>query len=77
MNKSLYEFCYIYNSTMIKKNTIQSDLVSVVLGFNYFLLNIYINTFKHSYIYIKILQIQCKYNTINILINKLIPERFL
>ena len=35
MNKSLYE---INND---KKNSIQSDLVSVILGFNNFLLNIY------------------------------------
>ena len=48
MNKSLYEICYIYN----KKNTIQSDLVSVILGFNYFLLNIYIKTPSNTRIYI-------------------------
>ena len=35
MNKSLYEF-------HCKKNTIQSDSVLVILGYNYFLLNIYI-----------------------------------
>ena len=40
MNKSLYEF----NND--KKNSIQSDLVLVILGFNYFLLNIYKNTFQ-------------------------------
>ena len=45
MNKSLYEF----NND--KKNSIQSDLVSVILGFNDFLLNIYKNTFKHSHKY--------------------------
>ena len=39
MNNSLCEFRY-------KKNTIQSDLVSVILGFNYFLLNIYIKHFQ-------------------------------
>ena len=43
MNKLLYEF----NND--KKNSIQSDLVSVILGFNSFL---YIeNTFKHSHKY--------------------------
>ena len=59
MNKLLYEFHYIYN----KKNTIQSDLVSVKLGFKYFLLEIYIKNNLQTlvYIYIKILQIQCKY----------------
>ena len=39
---------------------VQSDLVLVILGFNYFLLNIY-KTFANTCIYIKILQIQCKY----------------
>ena len=46
----------------MKRVLVQSDLVSVLLSDNYFLLNIYI---KHSqtlvYIYIKILQIQCEY----------------
>ena len=41
MNKSLYEF----NND--KKNSIQSDLVSVILGFSDFLLD----TFKHSHKY--------------------------
>ena len=54
MNKSLYEF----NND--KKNSIQSDLVSVILGFNDFLLNIY-KTLSNSHINIKILQTQCKY----------------
>ena len=39
---------------------VQNDLVLVILGFNYFLLNIY-ETFTNTCIYIKILQIQCKY----------------
>ena len=39
---------------------VQSDLVSVILDFNYFLLNIY-KTLSNTRIYIKILQIQCKY----------------
>ena len=39
---------------------VQSDLVSILLGFNYFLLNIY-KTLTNIGIYIKILQIQCKY----------------
>ena len=55
MTKSLYEF----NND--KKNSIQSDLVLVILGFNYFLLNIYIKTLSNTHIYIKILQSQCKY----------------
>ena len=46
----------------MKEILVQSDLVLVLLNFNYFLLNTYI---KHSqtliYIYIKILQNQCKY----------------
>ena len=65
MNKSLYESRY-------KKNTIQSDLVSVILGFNYFLLNIYIlyKTPSNTHIYIKILQIQCKYIQYNKYFNR-------
>ena len=55
MTKSLHEF----NNN--KKNSIQSDLVSVILGFNYFLLNIYIKTLSNTCIYIKIFQSQCKY----------------
>ena len=54
MNKSLYEF----NND--KKNSIQSDLVSVILGFNDLLLNIY-KTLSNTRINIKILQTQCKY----------------
>ena len=45
---------------VMKGILVQSDLVSVILGFNYFLLNIY-KTFANTCIYIKILQIQCKY----------------
>ena len=45
-----------------KKISVQSDLVSVILSFNYFLLNIYIKHWQTLvYIYIKILQIQCKH----------------
>ena len=40
MNKSLYEF------NKDKKNSIQSDLVLDILGFNYFLLNIYKKHFQ-------------------------------
>ena len=45
---------------VMKEILVQSDLVLVLLSFNYFLLNTYI---KHSQtlIYIKILQNQCKY----------------
>ena len=46
MSKSLYEFNYD------KKNSILSDLVSVILGFNNFPLNMYKNTFKHSHKYL-------------------------
>ena len=45
MSKSLYEF----NND--KKNSILSDLVLVILGFNDFPLNMYKNTFKHSHKY--------------------------
>ena len=45
---------------VMKGILVQSDLVSVLLSFNYFLLNIY-KTFANTCIYIKILQIQCKY----------------
>ena len=45
MSKSLYEF----NND--KKNSILSDLVSVILGVNDFPLNMYKNTFKHSHKY--------------------------
>ena len=54
MSKSLYEF----NND--KKNSILSDLVSVILGFNNFPLNMY-KTLSNTRINIKILQIQCKY----------------
>ena len=56
MSKSLYEF----NND--KKNSILSDLVSVVLGVNDFPLNMY-KTLSNTCINIKILQIQCKYIT--------------
>ena len=47
---------------VMKEILVQSDLVSVLLNFNYFLLNIYIyKTFANTGIYIKILQNQCKY----------------
>ena len=39
---------------------VQSGLVLVILGFNYFLINIY-KILSNTCIYIKILQIQCKY----------------
>ena len=45
MSKSLYEF----NND--KRNSIQSDLVSVILSFNDFPLNVYKNTFKLSHKY--------------------------
>ena len=45
---------------VMKGILVQSDLVSVILGFNYFLLNIY-ETLSNTRIYIGILQIQCKY----------------
>ena len=45
MSKSLYEF----NND--KKNSILSDLVLVILGFNNFPLNMYKNTLKHSHKY--------------------------
>ena len=45
---------------IMKGILVQSDLVLVILGFNYFLLNIY-KTLANTCIYIKILQIQCKY----------------
>ena len=54
MSKSLYEF----NND--KKNSILSDLVSVIIGFNDFPLNMY-KTLSNTCINIKILQIQCKY----------------
>ena len=47
---------------VMKRVLVQSDLVSVLLSVNYFLLNIYIyETFANTCIYIKILQIQCEY----------------
>ena len=45
---------------VMKGILVQSDLVSVILGFNHFLLNIY-KTLANTCIYTKILQIQCKY----------------
>ena len=47
MSKSLYEF----NND--KKNSILSDLVLVILGFNDFPLNMYKNTFKYLHKYHK------------------------
>ena len=44
----------------MKRVLVQSDLVSVLLSVNYFLLNKY-KTFANTCIYIKILQIQCEY----------------
>ena len=45
------------NLTMTKKNSILSDLVLVILGFNDFPLNMY-KTLSNTHINIKILQIQ-------------------
>ena len=48
---------------IMKEILVQSDLVPVLIKFNYFLLKI-INIYKtcaNTCIYIKILQIQCKY----------------
>ena len=64
MGKSLYD------SNNDKKNSILSDLVSIILGFNNFPLNMYKNTLKHSHKYQNITNSMQIYNTINILINK-------
>ena len=45
---------------VMKEKLVQSDLVLVLLSFDYFLLNIY-KTFANTCIYIKALQIQGKY----------------
>ena len=37
----------LYEFNNDKKNSIQSDLVLVILGFNYFLLNIYIKMIRY------------------------------
>ena len=52
---------------------VQSDLVSVLLNLLFSIKYIY-KTFTNTCIYIKILQIQCKYNKYS---NKTIPETFL
>ena len=53
---------------VMKEILVQSDLVSVVLSFDYFLLNIYIykNIHKHLYIDQNIINSRQIYNTINI-----------
>ena len=60
MNIKLYETSRYMNFVMKGNTSPKMTLVSVILGFNYFLLNIY-KTLSNTCICIKILQIQCKY----------------